>query len=70
MPGRADVRPARRFRAAREGATRRLPRVIGFHRTGAGDYRSVRADPATVVLEPATRPRLAADLDGLLAYAH
>jgi hypothetical protein len=46
-----------------------MPRVIGFHRTGTGDYRSVRADPATVILEPATRPRLAADLDGLLAAA-
>jgi hypothetical protein len=56
--------------AARDGhPMRRMPRVIGFHRTGAGDYRSVRADPSTVVLEPATHPRLAADLDGLLAAA-
>jgi ESX secretion-associated protein EspG len=49
--------------------TRRVPRVIGFHRTGAGDYRSVRLGPATVALEPATRARLAADLDELLAPA-
>jgi ESX secretion-associated protein EspG len=46
--------------------TRRMPRVIGFHRTGAGDYRSVRLGPSTVALEPATRARLAADLDELL----
>ena len=46
-----------------------MPRVIGFHRTGTGDYRSVRAGPATVTLEPATRARLAADLDELLAAA-
>jgi hypothetical protein len=46
---------------------RRAPHVIGFHRTGAGDYRSVRVDPSTVALEPATSARLAADLDELLA---
>lgn len=45
---------------------RRMPRVIGFHRTGAGDYRSVRVDRSTIALEPATAARLAADLDGLL----
>jgi ESX secretion-associated protein EspG len=49
--------------------TRRMPRVIGFHRTGAGDYRSVRLGPSTVAVEPATRTRLAADLDELLASA-
>jgi ESX secretion-associated protein EspG len=49
--------------------TRRMPRVIGFHRTAAGDYRSVRLGPSTVALEPATRARLAADLDELLAAA-
>jgi EspG family len=49
--------------------TNRLPRVIGFHRTGAGDYRSVRLGPSAVALEPATRARLAADLDDLLADA-
>ena len=49
--------------------TRRMPRVIGFHRTGAGDYRSVRLGPSTVALEPATRARLAADLDELLVGA-
>ena len=49
--------------------TRRMPRVIGFHRTGVGDYRSVRLGPSTVALEPATRARLAADLDELLAGA-
>ena len=55
----------------REGVrTRRLPRVIGFHRTGAGDYRSVRLGPTTVALEPATHARLAADLHELLAHAH
>jgi len=43
--------------------------VIGFHRTGAGDYRSVRLGPTTVALEPATRARLAADLHELLACA-
>jgi len=54
----------------REGVrTRRLPRVIGFHRTGAGDYRSVRLGPTTVALEPATHARLAADLFELLAHA-
>ena len=31
--------------------------------------RSVRLGPSTVALEPATRPRLAADLDELLAGA-
>jgi len=46
-----------------------MPRVIGFHRTGAGDYRSVRLGPSTVALEPATRARLAADLEELLAPA-
>jgi hypothetical protein len=45
---------------------RRMPRVIGFHRTGAGDYRSVRVDRSTIALEPATSARLAADLDELL----
>jgi len=55
---------------AQDGArTRRMPRVIGFHRTGAGDYRSVRLGPSTVALEPATRARLAADLEELLAPA-
>ena len=55
----------------REGVrTRRMPRVIGFHRTGAGDYRSVRLGPTTVALEPATRERLTADLNELLACAH
>jgi EspG family len=48
---------------------RRMSRVIGFHRTGAGDYRSVRLGPSTVGLEPATRALLAADLDELLAAA-
>jgi hypothetical protein len=45
---------------------RRAPRVIGFHRTGAGDYRSVRVDHSTVAVEPATLSRLMADLDELL----
>jgi EspG family len=45
---------------------RRAPRVIGFHRTGAGDYRSVRVDHSTVAIEPATLSRLMADLDELL----
>ena len=49
--------------------TRRMPRVIGFHRTAAGDYRSVRLGASTVALEPATRARLVADLDELLAAA-
>ncbi len=49
--------------------THRMSRVIGFHRTDAGDYRSVRLGPSTVALEPATRARLAADLDELLAAA-
>lgn len=44
----------------------RAPRVIGFHRTDAGDYRSVRVDRYTIALGPATPPRLAADLDELL----
>lgn len=48
---------------------RRAPRVIGFHRTGVGDYRSVRLGPSTVALEPATRARLAADLNELLTPA-
>lgn len=52
--------------ATPDGWLRRMPRVIGFHRTGAGDYRSVRLDRATIALEPATAARLAADLDGLL----
>ncbi len=45
---------------------RRMPRVIGFHRTAAGDYRSVRVDRSTIALEPATPARLADDLDDLL----
>ena len=45
---------------------RRAPRVIGFHRTGAGDYRSVRVDSSTVAVEPATLVGLTADLDALL----
>jgi hypothetical protein len=49
--------------------TRRMSRLIGFHRTDAGDYRSVRLGPTTVALEPATRKRLTADLDELLAAA-
>lgn len=54
--------------ATRDGLRmRRAPRVIGFHRTGAGDYRSVRVDRSTIALEPATPARLAADLGGLLA---
>ena len=58
--------------AGREGrGMRRIPHVIGFHRTGRGDYRSVRVDPATAgpttaSLEPTTHARLARDLDGLL----
>jgi EspG family len=43
---------------------RQAPRVIGFHRTG--DYRSVRVDPATVAVKPATLSRLMADVDELL----
>ena len=54
--------------ATRDGhRTRRSPHVIGFHRTGCGDYRSVRVDRSAVALEPATRARLTADLDALLA---
>jgi hypothetical protein len=54
--------------AARDGhRMRRAPRVIGFHRTGAGDYRSVRVDPFTVAVGPATLARLTTDLDDLLA---
>jgi EspG family len=54
--------------AAHDGCrVRRAPRVIGFHRTDVGDYRSVRVDRCTIALEPATPERLAADLDGLLA---
>ena len=68
-----DVRMFGQFGASmldRDGErTVRMPRVIGFHRTGAGDYRSVRLGPSTVALEPATRARLAADLDELLAAA-
>jgi ESX secretion-associated protein EspG len=46
--------------------TRRAPGVIGFHRTGRGDYRSIRVDRQTVALEPATHARLATDLGALL----
>ncbi|HEY0813470.1 MAG TPA: ESX secretion-associated protein EspG [Pseudonocardia sp.] len=53
--------------AARDGRQLRRSRVIGFHRTDAGDYRSVRVDSSTIALEPATSARLWADLDGLLA---
>lgn len=54
--------------AVRDGhRTRRVPRVIGFHRTTAGDYRTVRVNGAVLAVEPATRLRLLADLDGLLA---
>ena len=56
--------------ATRDGhRIRRSPRVIGFHRTACGDYRSVRFDRSGVAVEPATRARLTADLDALLAAA-
>jgi hypothetical protein len=74
MPPTAACRDVRVFGqlgasvVARDGhRTRRAPHVIGFHRTGAGDYRSVRVDRSTIALGPATPARLAADLGGLLA---
>lgn len=53
--------------AVRDGdRMRRVPRVIGFHRTTAGDYRTVRIDRTTVAVDPVSGAQLLADLEGLL----